>query len=64
MPGWTTGTPDGERESWALVRLVRHLPAITADELEEMERLNPKAPADPARERAIDDFLSGSPAGR
>jgi mono/diheme cytochrome c family protein len=59
MPGWGTGSPDGERESWQLVRFVRHLPSITAEELQEMERLNPKSPADEQRERDIEDFLKG-----
>jgi hypothetical protein len=59
MPGWTTGTTDGERESWALVHFIRHLPSITSDELLEMERLNPRPPVNEDRERAIDDFLNG-----
>ena len=60
MPGWRTGTPEGERESWALVRFVRHLPALTSEELEDMERLNPKSPAEVERDRQIDDFLRGA----
>lgn len=63
MPGWATGTADGERESWALVRLVRHLPAITPQEIQEMERLNPKPPVNEEREKEIDDFLKGAPKG-
>jgi mono/diheme cytochrome c family protein len=60
MPGWSTGTPEGERESWVLVRFIRHLSALTTAELEEMERLNPKSRAQSDRDREIDDFLSGS----
>ncbi len=60
MPGWSTGTPEGERESWELVRFIRHLPALTPAELEEMERLNPKSPAELKRDREIADFLRGS----
>lgn len=60
MPGWTTGTPEGERASWELVRFIRHLPALTPAELEDMERLNPKSPAEMERDRQIDDFLRGS----
>jgi mono/diheme cytochrome c family protein len=62
MPGWTTGTAEGEAESWALVRFIRHLPSITADELKEMERLNPKPPPNEGLEKEIDDFLKGPPA--
>jgi hypothetical protein len=41
------------------VRLIRHLPSITPDELSEMERLNPKPPPNAAREKEIEDFLKG-----
>jgi mono/diheme cytochrome c family protein len=59
MPAWTTGTEDGARESWELVRFIRHLPAITAAELTQMESLNPRSPAQDQRDRDIDDFLRG-----
>lgn len=61
MPGWSTGTPDGETASWHLVHFIRHLPSITAEELVEMERLNPRSPADLESERDIQDFLAGGP---
>ena len=61
MPGWSNGTPEGERESWALVRFIRHLPALTPDEVKDMERFNPKSPADLQREHEIEDFLNGPP---
>ena len=59
MPGWTTGSELGAQESWGLVHFIRHLPSITSDELREMERLNPKAPANEERDREIEDFLRG-----
>lgn len=59
MPGWTTGTPPGERQSWEIVHFIRHLPSITPDELKEMERLNPRSPANEERDREIDEFLRG-----
>jgi mono/diheme cytochrome c family protein len=59
MPGWRTGTAEGERESWALVRLVRGLPSLTPAEREEIERMIPRSPPDTDRERDIEDFLSG-----
>ena len=65
MPGWTTGTADGERQSWALVRFIRHLPAITADEVKAMEAINPRTPISPEEQRETDDFLKApSPPGR
>jgi mono/diheme cytochrome c family protein len=60
MPGWSTSTPEGERESWALVRFIRHLPALTPAELTRMEALNPRTPARDERDREIEDFLRGS----
>ena len=59
MPGWTTGRSEGEEESWALVRFIRHLPAITPEEVTAMEALNPKPPPNDAREKEIDEFLRG-----
>lgn len=45
MPAWGTGTPEGERESWALVHFVRRLPRLTSADIERMEGLNPQSPA-------------------
>ena len=59
MPGWSTRTPEGETASWHLVHFIRHLPSITAEEIGEMERLNPRSPAELQQEKAIDDFLNG-----
>ena len=43
MPGWSTGTPEGENSSWQLVHFIRRLPSLTPDDLQEMERLNPRS---------------------
>lgn len=59
MPAWGTGTPDGERASWELVRFIRHLPKLSGQELRSMEALNPKSPADTVHRMEIDEFLSG-----
>ena len=45
MPAWGTGTPEGERESWALVHFIRRLPGLTAADIGRMESLNPQSPA-------------------
>jgi len=39
MPAW--GGMHGEEDSWKLVRFIRHLPDLTADEIEQMKELNP-----------------------
>jgi mono/diheme cytochrome c family protein len=41
MPGFGTGTPEGEAGSWHLVQFIRRLPKLTAEELEHMAELNP-----------------------
>jgi mono/diheme cytochrome c family protein len=42
MPGFGSGSADDEKASWHLVHFIRHLPDISAPELAEMEKLNPK----------------------
>ena len=59
MPAWGTGTPEGVRDSWALVRFVRRLPAMTPEEIRDMERFNPRSPAAEQRDKEIEDFLNG-----
>ena len=63
MPAWGTGTPEDAEESWKLVRFIRHLPALTPQELTSMEKLNPKSAGELARDREIDEFLKGSGPG-
>ena len=59
MPARGTGTADGERASWELVLFVRHLPALTSEELKQMEALNPRSPMEAQHKAEIDDFLAG-----
>jgi mono/diheme cytochrome c family protein len=59
MPGWGTGTAEGERESWALVHFIRHLPALTPEEIERMEALNPKTAEQLKEEEETRRFLEG-----
>jgi len=62
MPAWGNGTPEGERQSWGLVHLVRRLPRLTEEEIARMESLNPKTPAQLAEEEEARTFLQGEPA--
>ncbi len=39
MPSWGSGTSRDEQDSWKLVRFIRHLPKLTADEEREMRGL-------------------------
>ncbi len=60
MPGFGDDEPENDGESWQLVHFVRHLPDLTAEELAEMEQLNPTLTrADVEREREIELFLAG-----
>ena len=59
MPGWSTGTPEGEKASWQLVHFIRRLPKLTPDDFAIMERHNPTSRAVFEEERAIEDFLKG-----
>jgi mono/diheme cytochrome c family protein len=59
MPSWGSGTSHDEQDSWKLVRFIRHLPNLTADEAREMEALNPKSPEELKEEQEERDFLNG-----
>lgn len=62
MPGWSTNTPEGETSSWQLVHFIRRLPSLTPEDLQEMERLNPRSRAEFEEEREIEEFLKGGAA--
>ena len=62
MPGWGNGTPEGERDSWGLVHFVRRLQKLTDGDIERMEALNPKSPAELKEEEDARRFLQGGPA--
>jgi len=60
MPAWGGDTAGDDRESWELVRFVRHLPSISPLELAEMRALNPKSREELDEEEAERRFLEGS----
>jgi mono/diheme cytochrome c family protein len=57
MPAW--GGPGTAEGSWHLVHFIRHLPNLTAEERLEMERLNPRSPAEWRALEEEDSFLRG-----
>ena len=61
MPGWSTGTKDGETSSWHLVHFIRRLPELTSDEVAHMEELNPKSPQAVRQQIEEEKFLQGGP---
>ena len=62
MPGWSTGTPVGERDSWGVVHFIRHLPKLTPEDIQRMEGLNPKSAEEWREEEEARRFLEGAPA--
>lgn len=59
MPAWGKDRPESDLESWKLVHFIRHLPRITSEELEEMERYNPVSQVAREEQEQIDRFLQG-----
>ena len=43
MPAFGSGKPDpaGDKLAWQLVRFIRHMPRMTADEIDSMKAMNP-----------------------
>jgi mono/diheme cytochrome c family protein len=62
MPAWGGNTADDDRETWELVRFIRHLPTITAEEVRQMEVLNPRSRKEFEEEEEVRRFLEGSDA--
>jgi mono/diheme cytochrome c family protein len=60
MPAW--GGPNNDQDSWKLVLFIRHLPSLTAAEIHDMERFNPKSDAEREEEKEEQEFLNGGPA--
>lgn len=59
MPAWGADTPADDHASWQLVLFIRHLPAVTPEELRQMAALNPVSPEE-LRERTEEEkFLAG-----
>jgi mono/diheme cytochrome c family protein len=59
MPAWGDGTPEGERGSWGLVHFIRTLPSLTPEDIDKMQRLNPKSPDEFRQEEEARRFLAG-----
>ena len=62
MPGWGTGTAEGERQSWGLVHFIRRLPELTSEEGERIQELTPRSADEWRQEEEIRRFLAGEDA--
>jgi mono/diheme cytochrome c family protein len=63
MPAWGEPGNANDQDSWKLVLFIRHLPALTAAEIHDMERFNPRSDAERQEEKEEQEFLNGGPAG-
>lgn len=59
MPGFGSGTAESAYGSWGLVHFIRHLPKLTPEEIAEMQKLNPKSPAECQQVQEEEAFLAG-----
>jgi mono/diheme cytochrome c family protein len=59
MPAWGDAAGHDDADTWKLVHFIRHLPKLTAEELAEMEKLNPKTPDEWQEMQSEAAFLSG-----
>jgi len=59
MPAWGSGSHHDTEDSWKLVRFIRHLPKLTAEEEAEMQKMNPKSPDELKEEEEEQEFLNG-----
>jgi mono/diheme cytochrome c family protein len=57
MPAWGTGGTN-DHDTWHLVLFIRHLPHLTAEDLQDMQEHNPRSPADIKEEERENEFLS------
>jgi hypothetical protein len=59
MPAWSTGTAEGEQSTWHLVHFIRDLPRLTPEQVEHMQQLNPRSPAEIRQQLEAEKFLQG-----
>jgi len=59
MPAWGGESEHDALDSWKLVRFIRQLPKLTDEEKAQMEKLNPKSPAELREEEEEERFLNG-----
>jgi mono/diheme cytochrome c family protein len=57
MPAWGSGGFNDE-DTWKLVYFIRHLPKVTAQEVEAMKKLNPRSPMELMEEQQEEEFLN------
>ena len=59
MPAWGSGSPDAASETWELVHLIRALPRLTTQDLEEIADMAPRSVRQLREEEEMRKFLEG-----
>lgn len=62
MPAWGKGTPEDAEANWHLVHFIRELPRLAPEQIEQMETMNPRPPAEIRQEIEEQRFLEGGDA--
>jgi mono/diheme cytochrome c family protein len=57
MPAW--GDAAHDEDSWKLALFIHHLPQLSPGEIKDMQRLNPRSPAEIEEDKAEQEFLNG-----
>jgi hypothetical protein len=60
MPAWGDPAGHDDADNWKLVHFIRHLPALTPEEIAQMETLNPKSPQEWQQMQQEAAFLAGA----
>jgi mono/diheme cytochrome c family protein len=60
MPAWGQ-VGENDEDSWNLVHFIRHLPKLTTEEEEQMQKMNPKSLEELKEEQEEEQFLEGQP---
>lgn len=59
MPAFGDGTKESAESSWKLVHFIHHLPRLSAEEIAQMEALNPRSAEEWRQMEAEQSFLAG-----
>ena len=59
MPAWGNPGSAEDAQTWKLVSFIRHLPTMTAEEMERMKDMNPVSPMERELQQEAEDFLNG-----
>jgi mono/diheme cytochrome c family protein len=60
MPAWGAGG-ENDHDTWHLILFIRHLPEMSRQEMLDMEKYNPRSPAEMKEEEEENQFLNGQP---